>query len=409
MSIKLASLRLRDVASPITVLIAAEYFSLMGIQIGLIVFSWTLLSSSGSPVLMTNAITIGLVLSGLISFPTGLVLDRMNQKIFLIIISGLRSLTALVISLLFLFQADLVFVSGLGVVAMLVFATQFTAARRAMLPGLVGPVEAELTKANSTINAAEPIIKFIVPVGVGWGMTIAPGYWLIVLQAILFFASGCIVYRGVSYCPIKTDHEDNSDGSLWDGVKIVFRSPLLRKVLFSGSLAATSITVLTVLILPVMAKDLENGSAVHFGALSSALGFGALFGVVISKQYLSRSKLRIPQKLRLVVLLLTVSFIMLALMQSYVQRLGVIFLIGVFTIIAMILIETSLQLITPPAMRGRVFTAFDTLLKLPVPVGMLIFGYLIETNNLSIPLTTMAVLVTVSFGLTLFKIPEKEI
>ncbi|NMC20706.1 MAG: MFS transporter [Thermogutta sp.] len=176
-----------------------------------------------------------------------------------------------------------------------------------------------------------------------------------------------------------------SSGSIWEGLRFVLRHRMI--------LGAISLDLLAVLLggvtylLPVFAEDILRVGPTGLGMLRSAEAAGAIVMAMLLT-HLPPMR-RAGRNMLLAVTGFGVATIVFGLSKSYPLSLGMMFLIGAFDNISVVVRHTLVQMLTPDAMRGRV-SAVNTVFivvsndlggvesgvtaRLFGPVGSVLFG-----------------------------------
>lgn len=176
-----------------------------------------------------------------------------------------------------------------------------------------------------------------------------------------------------------------SAGSVWEGMRFVLRHRMI--------LGAISLDLLAVLLggvtylLPVYAEDILGVGPTGLGMLRSAEAAGAIVMAMLLAHLPPMQ--RAGRNMLLAVAGFGVATIVFGLSQNYALSLGMMFLIGAFDNISVVVRHTLVQMLTPDAMRGRV-SAVNTVFivlsndlggvesgvtaRLFGPVGSVLFG-----------------------------------
>ncbi|MGE3270561.1 MAG: MFS transporter [Chloroflexota bacterium] len=150
-------------------------------------------------------------------------------------------------------------------------------------------------------------------------------------------------------------------------------------------------------ILPLIAEYVVNANAASFGLLMSAMALGSVASALMmaSRGQVSRRRIFIGA-IGFSVLLFAVSFA-----SSWYALIPLLVLLGAFSILFGSSANAHLQMVTPPALRGRVMSIYTLLFLGSTPIGSMIVGTLAEHQGVQIAVAEMAMfcMVGVAAGL----------
>ena len=170
--------------------------------------------------------------------------------------------------------------------------------------------------------------------------------------------------------------------SLREGLAYVIHTPevlLIIAVLGTVSLFGINFNV----VLPLFATDVLHAGATGFGFLSSAIGLGALLaalGLAWSKRRASMTQIL------LVALIFCVLEALFALSRWYMLSLLLIAMVGFAQVVFTTTANTTLQIVTPDYLRGRIMSVYMLVFVGSNPVGNLFTGGLAHLFGASISL-----------------------
>lgn len=160
--------------------------------------------------------------------------------------------------------------------------------------------------------------------------------------------------------------------SLREGMVYVWKTPAIVLVLLVVGLVLLFGANYNV-VLPLFASDVLRAGADGFGFLSAASGIGSLCGAL----WLAWSNQRPTiHKILLGTLIFSVLEIIFALSHSYFLSLVLIASVGVVETIFGALAVTTLQIVAPDHLRGRVMSAYILFFTGSIPLGYLLAGWL---------------------------------
>jgi predicted MFS family arabinose efflux permease len=157
----------------------------------------------------------------------------------------------------------------------------------------------------------------------------------------------------------------------------VRRIRLLLLLLFVVSLTVFNFSVYV----PLLARDVLRVDAAGFGFLMAAVGVGAVAGA------LTLGNLRQPQLALPLVLasgfVACGGLIAMSAVTHFWVALGMLFVIGVSSIMLVASCNTALQLAAPDALRGRVMSLYTLIFGGTFPFGSFMVGWISERASVS--------------------------
>jgi MFS family permease len=335
--------------------------------------SWLVLDLSNSPAALGLLTVFQFLPALLLSLVAGVVADRVGKQRLIMITSTLEALQALALAAITL--SGRVQLWHVYVLAFLLglFTTFETPARQAFVSDLVPreDIQSAVALNSSVFNAARivgPGIGGIVLAtwGAGWAFALNAVSYLAVLAALAMLdSSKFFATRGASRGPLWTQ--------LRDGVRHARESPSLA---FPLSLLAV-IGLLGYnfgVVLPLLARYTLDIGAVGFGALNAAMGVGSLLGALLITPYL-------PPGTRTVVVAalgFSMALLSVALVPWYAAILCLLAVLGLLSVAYSTSTNTTLQLASGDAYRGRILSLYTLLFMGTTPIGGAITGVLAD-------------------------------
>ncbi len=207
--------------------------------------------------------------------------------------------------------------------------------------------------------------------------------------------------------PMRMQHRNRQQGiwqDLREGLNYVGKRPSLQIVLLLQFMIAFLVFPYVIL-LPVFARDIFHIGAPGLGLLNSASGIGALLGallLVVLSQRLERRKLL----LIILCVLGGLTSLAFALASALDAALLVLVALGACTVMSTITTNTTLQMLTPEEMRGRVLSIWMMTALGLAPFGNLLAGWVAQ--SLGAPSTLMIGGSVCVMGALLIAIPYKR-
>ena len=332
---------------------ASLLFSAVGSQISTVAIAWQIYEITNSPFQLGLAGLFRALPVMLLSIPGGVLADRMDRRLLLMVTQSLAALLALALALLSYFGTVQVwhiylvtFLSG----AVGIFDSP---ARTALIPTLVRAEQLATAYAlnitwRQIATLSGPFIGGIVIATVGIGTS----YFIDALS----FLSVIVCLALMRARPVATSGEKQE--SPLESVRGGFEFIRDNKVILGLMGMDTCVQFFGAYrsMMPVFARDILAVGPTGLGALLGVPAFGALAGSGI---VLAIGNPKQKGKLIIVVTLIyTAGLICFALSRSLMLSLAIVFLLGLVDAIGETLRDTLVQLITPDHLRGRV-KSFD--------------------------------------------------
>jgi MFS family permease len=344
--------------------------------------SWLVLDLADSPAALGILTVFQFMPALLLSLVAGVIADRVGKQRLIMITSTLEALQALVLAILTL--SGRVQLWQVYVLALLLglFTTFETPARQAFVSDLVPreDIQSAVALNSSVFNAARivgPGIGGVVLAtwGAGWAFMLNAVSYLAVLAALAmldtskFFSS-----RRASRGALWTQ--------LWDGVRHAMGTPSLAFPL--ALLAVIGLFGYNFgVVLALLARYTLDIGAVGFGALNAAMGVGSLVGALLLTPSL-------PPGTRTVALAafgFSLALLAVALVPWYAATLVLLSVLGLISVCYSTSTNTTLQLASGEAYRGRILSLYTLLFMGTTPIGGAITGFLADSLGVT---TTLA-------------------
>jgi DHA3 family macrolide efflux protein-like MFS transporter len=324
----------------------------------LIVAGITLISDlSSSPLTMlVPALSIAApqIVFGLLG---GVIADRLNRKLVMVVSDLLRAL--IVLPILLVTSLQQIWILYLAAASLALVGVTFYPARNASLPKMV-PAGSLMT-ANSLIQGSYVIALVVGPTIAG----IAVELWqpsAILLDSMTFLISAI----AISLMRIPGNRRwktmGDRENGVWDDIKVglsfIYRSQVLRRVLVVTAMATLGVGAVILLAIPHLKEELGAGG-LEYGIAMSVLGLGSVLGGVLVtwiSQRLSTSTL-----VGGVLMLAGAAIVAFAYAPSYIVVLISVVVIGMCLVVARGALNAVTQTLAPDEMRGRVQSAVNIL------------------------------------------------
>lgn len=332
---------------------ASLLFSAVGSQISTVAIAWQVYEITNSPFHLGLTGLFRALPIMLLSIPGGVLADRMDRRLLLIVTQSLAALLALALALLSYFgtvqvwQIYLVtFLSG----AVGIFDAP---ARTALIPSLVKPQQLATAYAlniswRQIATLSGPFIGGVIIAAVG----LSAAYFIDALSFLSVII--CLALMRARPAPPVGEKKESPLQSLRGGFAFIRANSAILGLMgmdtcvqFFGAYRS---------MMPVFARDILAVGPTGLGALLGVPAFGALAGSAIVMAM--GNPRRKGDLIIAVTLIYTAGLVGFALSRSLALSLAIVFLLGLVDAIGETLRDTMIQLATPDAMRGRV-KSFD--------------------------------------------------
>ncbi|MCO5175932.1 MAG: MFS transporter [Thermomicrobiales bacterium] len=376
-------------ALPLRAMLVANLISHLGNQFSNIAIPWFVLETTGSAGKMGIVAATGLlplIISG--AFAGGMV-ERIGYR-RMAIMSDLASAGSVALIPLFYLIGSLPF----WLLLVLVFAGALldapgATARTSLYPDLAARAGMTLERANSLWAIVRRIAAMFGAPLAGAALAFIGPEGALFVNAGSFVISATILTVGLPF--LRAAHLSERGSYLTEiaeGLRFIRGDRLVLGMIAMSTLGSLLAEPLYVVVLPVYARDVL-GSALDLGVLYSALGGGSIVGALI---YAARGH-RLPRRLVYVggFTVRALTFWLLVLIPPLWIVAGAIVVNATALEPANPLSMTIMQERIPEQMRGRVFGLIGAVSMTTSPIGMLMYGLLLERMGLQTTLLFMAV------------------
>ncbi|WP_462406419.1 MFS transporter [Gracilibacillus sp. Marseille-QA3620] len=315
----------------------------------------------------------------------GTIADKVNRKMIIIVsevTSGLLMVFILIYGHFFGLPLVLLYLSE---AILAITSTFFSVTASSTLASMAG--EHNIQKAGSLNQSASSLAGIVGPLIAGILYAFLPIDLIVLLTAITFFGAGIIEYF------IKFNLFENKSApvqkerflhSLAGGLRYLKENSLLFSLLKMAFWINFFFAGINVAI-PYILNTTLNFSSQAYGTTAAMVSVGALVSsLIISKQKEHNQKIRMIRNGFLLLSLLVILIGIPPMLGSdssmfnisyYLILLG---LIGASIMIINIPIMVLIQRTTPNEMRGRIFGLVETISAAIAPLGMILFGLLLD-------------------------------
>ena len=362
------SLRYRDFA----LFWSGNFLSNIGTWMQNLALGWQILLMTNSPFLLGLNGFLGTLPSLVFSLPGGAVADRLNRRKLMLSTQTTMAALALVLGLLTSFR-----VVKINEILLISFLTGLASALnspayQAMVPDLV-PRE-DLVNAVALNSAQFNMSRAIGPTLAGLALGAVGVAGCYYLNSASFFA--LIVALLVLRLPARRlTPGPGVWGSMLDGVRFINRYRLLI-ILLSIPSFMSLFGLPFVVLMPVFARNLLHVGASGLGYLMAGAGLGAVTSA------LALAAQRTAERRGGFIVSSAASFslalILLSRAQSFWWSFFLLAILGATMVGALALTNTTLQLLSPPELRGRIMSFYTLAVLGFAPLGSLWVGSVAE-------------------------------
>lgn len=336
--------------------------------------AWLVLELTGSPLKLGVVTSLQFAPLLLLSVPAGAVVDRFRKRRLLIgtqvgLMIPALALAALVWAESVTYWQVVVLATAIGVANAVDMPT-----RQAFVVELVG--KDDLMSAIALNSAVFNAARMVGP-AVG-GLLIAR-YGV----ALAFFLNG-VSFLAVILALLRMRREDAPRrteaapfrAAVVDGLRYAIGSPVIALLLSLVLVISVSVVNHGVLV-PLLARDVLGAEVRGFGLLMAALGAGAVTGAAILAQF---GRDRPPLgAIAAAAAAAAAGILLLAAVRQFWLAAVVLFLVGVAQILFLSSCNTTLQLLAPDELRGRVMALYTMVFAGMSPVGAVFIGGVAES------------------------------
>ncbi len=302
----------------------------------------------------------------------GVIADRFDKRRTLIVTQSLAGLLALALGVLTITGAITltivwVLTAMWGLIIMIDNPTRQSFVSELVPPGdlanAVGLNSAIVTAARTAGPAAAGILISTVGVGICF-----------LINAISYIAVIGALHRMEPEFLYRADPVAREKGQLREGFRYMWNSPVLRSTLLLMAVVGTLAFNFRMFV-PLLAEKVFAGGAGTFGALSAMMGLGTIVGALASA---SAAK---PSRKLLLASALAFGTLLAAVAYSPTLTIAMIAIVpmGAASIVFAATANSTLQMETAPAMRGRVMALYGVVFLGSTPIGGPLMGFVAET------------------------------
>jgi MFS family permease len=369
-------------------LLAAEVVSRLGSQMTFVALPWFVLVTTGSPAKMGIVLAVELAPVALLGIPSGTVVSRYGARLSMLgadlaRVPLMASLPILHAAGLLSFPVLLVLVTLFGC-----FGASYFASQRVIIPELIGNDQQLVSQANSLLEGATQTAALLGPPIAGVLIATIGAAHVLYVDAATFAVSFVVVLLFVP-AQKRTDTPEES-GGLLAGMLFLLHDALMGPLTIVVVLLNALGQMLSAS-LPVLAFE-RYGDAKVAGLLFAAYGLGALIGTLAAYQLVKRMDPLVMASLAGLAFALP-----LWVLVAHVPLAAILTAIALTAMCGPLINGPMFGVITtrtPPALLPKVMTAIITLATVAGPLGLVLAGFLLQHEGLTVTFTIIAAGVT---------------
>lgn len=346
-------------------------FSITGFQMLLVIQGWLIWDITGDPRALAYLGGVTAVPTVLLNLYGGVIADRFDQRLLIMLVSTTICLLLLVMATLV--TLEMANLWNLLLLAFLIAGAQAfdNPARQALYPHLIARKDLMNAVALNSIvwqgtRVVGPFVAGLLIAGVGAG----PALYI----AAAGFACMVAAMTALRTPPIARAAAGSMVQNLVEGIRYVVRNQVFA-VLIGLTFLNSFFGMSFIILLPIFATDILNVGPEGLGEMHAAGGVGAIvMALVAAAMSKSRNK-----GLWLVggAVLFGATVVLFALSTNYALSLAALFVGGAAATFYMVMVQTSLQALVPDQLRGRVFSIYSLTWSL-LPLGGLQAGFVAD-------------------------------
>lgn len=329
------------------------------------------LQLTGSGTALGIMLALQFIPSLLFGAMAGVISDRYSKRKIIFLAQGLSGVLSLILGLLIVFGLIQLWMVYFIVVLHGCIIALDNPARQSFIIEMVGK---DYLRNAISLNASEVNVARIA----------GPALAGIVIATVGLVA--CFFINALSYLAVlivlfmmKRDELTiappipHKKGQILEGFRYIQSSPMLRNTLIMVAIVGT-LTFEFPVILPLLAEFTFHNGTNGYALLTSAMGFGAIIGGLLSANQ-KKSNFRM---LSLMSLLFGISVCIVAFTPTLIVAMIAMVVVGVFAVNFTATATTILQMESLPSMRGRVMSLWTVAFLGSTPIGAPLIGWIGE-------------------------------
>lgn len=369
-----------DKDSSLRALVGAQFISILGSQMADVAIPWFVLSTTGSAGLMTIVLVFETLPYALLALPAGALVDRVDAKRLMVALDLLRVAVAATLPVLSLLHVLRFWMIPALAFLLSAFSVPYMSAKMTMIPLIVGEDEQAISRANMHMQMSIQITTILGPVLAGVLIGVIGNAAVLLINAASFLAGAAVLWVGVSYTRRRKASQDGRilREDLLEGLRFTMATPVVRGIVFIGVGVMFGFWMVLGVGTPVFVKDVLHQGSQTFGLLLGVWGVGAALGMLAQQRLVSRRGWNRGLVLAVSLAVLGTGMWVASLPRMLPWAMVGFFLGGMADGPLAVVMQTILQTETPPHIRGRVFSVYQSLTMMVTPLAMLVVAPVVE-------------------------------
>jgi MFS transporter, DHA3 family, macrolide efflux protein len=364
----------------VALFLTGQTVSLFGSMIAQYAVMWWVTLQTRSGLAVALYAVAAFLPQGLVSIFGGVLADRMNRRVLVMIADGAIAAATLALALLMASGVDDLWIVLLAVAVRSLGAGVQTPAVQAMIPQIVPPEQ--LMRVNGMFQTIQSAMALLAPAAAGAifaAFGLAPVFFLDVITAVI--GIGLLALVAVPTLERAAETRASYRQDLTEGMRYVRSHPIVRWLLIVYAVIFL-LTVAPSFVTPLMVARTFGSEEWMLAALEIAFSLGMLLGGVLMSTVLAR---RSPiGMILLAVYGFGLATVALGLSGNLWIFYGFMFVFGLLVPPFSTPFMTLIQETVDPAMHGRVFSYVGIVMALATPVGMVVFGPLADVVSVQV-------------------------
>lgn len=372
------------------ILVLSRFISVLGTMIFDFALGLYVLDITKSASIFSMIIGVAILPQGLVDIFGGVLVDKKNKKKIIVITEILSGIATLIFMVLFNIVNIKIYFIAICVILLNAFQGLCWLALMASIPNIVG--KEKTTQANSFFQGIGAVTNILGPI-IGAVAYKALGMNMICILDSLSFTIGGLLAVFLRY-DVKEKNQENVTGSYIYNIKVVFKYINDNKIIKFFLIVALVVNLiynpLMLVVLQYITYDVLKLSALQVSLIKAAGAMGIISGAVIvgkmkdTKLILQGFFSLLGIQAVLIIMWAFPSFPFSSNMQPVLIT-GVFFVLlltyGALNTIQNLPVITFFQSEVPEELRARVFGILNSALLLSTPLGIWIYGILLQKMN----------------------------
>ena len=345
----------------------SQNLSLFGSALVEFAIIWHITLTTKSGMMMTVATLCTFLPRLVVSFFSGVIVDKYERKKLIIISDGFIALVTLLLAICYISGVQSIYLIFMALSLRSVGSGIQTPAINSFITQIVR--RDDLLKINGLNGSMQSLITLLAPAISGVLLSIT-SISIIFFIDVITALSAIIIMNFIKSAPFESSLRNNYLEDLKEGVNYVKRSPLIKKTLYTLAIYYLLITPAALLCQLIIARNFgEDVWRLTINEVFFSVGsmIGGLLIHRIGKMY-SDNNILIYSCILIGILNITLGF------SSFIIFLSIMFFLGLFMSFFAATQMSLIQKSVSSQMQGRVFGFVQIVINAGFPIGMIVFG-----------------------------------